>query len=111
VHLSARLACLPEDELDKLFWMEMVLHGLDIGNCAYTWEDCYRWARMCVCEFQGQVASERLKGERSGVALGQLPPRHHPLARRLAGRRGGGGADARRPAAAWQGFPCPSSWT
>lgn len=48
-----------DEDLDKNFWMESVLHGLDIGNVAYKWEDCYKNARMCVIEFKAQVALER----------------------------------------------------
>ena len=41
------------------FWLEAILHGLDIGNAAWPWEECSKWARMvrliCCCDYDGWV--------------------------------------------------------
>jgi 3',5'-cyclic-nucleotide phosphodiesterase len=51
-----------EDASDKLFWLEIVLHGLDIGNVAFKWNECYKFARMVGAEFKSQFAKEGQNG-------------------------------------------------
>eukprot|EP01043_Picozoa_sp_COSAG02_P006769 COSAG02_NODE_195_length_29750_cov_79.793329_31_plen_764_part_00 len=51
-----------EDPEDKKFWLEAILHGLDIANAAWPWDECSRWARMVCTEFKMQVAKEKANG-------------------------------------------------
>ena len=51
-----------DDPEEKKFWLEAILHGLDIANAAWPWEECSRWARMVCTEFKMQVAKEKLSG-------------------------------------------------
>ncbi len=51
-----------EDPEDKKFWLEAILHGLDIANAAWPWEECSKWARMVCTEFKMQVAKEKAQG-------------------------------------------------
>ena len=51
-----------EEPEDKKFWLEAILHGLDIGNAAWPWEECSKWARMVCTEFKMQVAKEKATG-------------------------------------------------
>ena len=44
------------------FWLETVLHSLDIGNVAWPWEQASRWARMVGTEFKLQVVREQEAG-------------------------------------------------
>jgi len=44
------------------FWLETILHSLDIGNVAWPWEQASRWARMVGTEFKLQVVREQEAG-------------------------------------------------
>jgi len=69
-HVSSYEVRLEDDNGDREFWMAMVLHGADLANVAFQWDQCLRWARLVGTEFKAQVAKEKARASQGHPVSG-----------------------------------------